>query len=572
MKENAIEDILDFWALPLLKDLWIYDMIIILLFDFMCIVLRIIMNTFLKPFCMFLIWFENIKSITVAVLYHCICCESWMSSLMTEVLCEYNPSVNIKFPVCSITSHIYHHLVLLHCAAFNLRCLCSGVWHLCSICLHYVLCLSSLPSSTPSICVFPLALAPILVQIHRAASVRRPSDPSKACSSTSPSHSAPNPLASPCRPSKTGEHLDKSRTEVLTALNRMDCSSFICSFTPNIMLFRHSCAFTGLTSPFHWRATFSFLKAFHTHLSLVIWNPPLFVVQFFQPHQMQSHRWDDRLCFYLIFFSSVFRVSLRRQPRRSTPSRWTLSSGNDLTSKRAHRPTLHLHTQRRWTTSKWTWNRFPWEQILLHELKTSIFLSIIKKHWIQFVATEFMMKCRTQRLTCKSFEQQQSKLCKYGIYYFFKNICQSFSPVLIVWTECIFTLFSKLQLPDPRSFGATGSSLLERNSAGVAASVGANTRSWGAWVRCCKGGWCRRGEMGERLSQPLLRATGGVFQHIRRTNRKHHRGWEERGISWARRKKGPMSLCWQGARIFKREPSRASSSGVSQTRTVWSPG
>ena len=195
-----------------------------------------------------------------------LCCtgfvwESWMSSLMTDVLCEYNHSVNIKFPVCSMLSHIYHHLVPLHCAAFNLRCLCSGVWHLCSICLHYVFCLSSLPSSTPSICVFPLALASILVQIHRAASVWRPSDQSKACSSTSPSHSAPNPLASPCRPSKTGEQPEKSRTELWTALNRMDCSSFICSFTPNIILFRRSCAFTGLTSPFHWRATSSFFQS-----------------------------------------------------------------------------------------------------------------------------------------------------------------------------------------------------------------------------------------------------------------------------------------------------------------------
>lgn len=145
------------------------------------------------------------------MLYHWICCESWMITLMTDVLYEYNHSVNIKFLVCSIVSHIYHHFgsIFLHCAAFNLRSLCSGVWHLCSICLHFVLCRSSFPSSAPSICVFPLALAPIFIQIHRAASAWRRSDLSKACSSTSPSHSAPNPLASHCRPSKTGEPPEK---------------------------------------------------------------------------------------------------------------------------------------------------------------------------------------------------------------------------------------------------------------------------------------------------------------------------------------------------------------------------
>lgn len=99
--------------------------------------------------------------------------------------------------------------VYLHCSAFQLHFLASGVRHLCAICLRYVLRLSSFPSGTPSICVCPLALAPIFIQIHRAVSVRRRSGRSKACSSTSPSHSAPNPLASLCRLSETGERASR---------------------------------------------------------------------------------------------------------------------------------------------------------------------------------------------------------------------------------------------------------------------------------------------------------------------------------------------------------------------------
>lgn len=116
-----------------------------------------------------------------------------------------------------VSHHTSPFWFLLHRAAFNF--LHSGVCHLRPICLRYVL--SSSLSSTPSICVSPLALAPIFAQIHRAASAPKPSDPSKACSSTSLSHSAPNPPASPCRPSKTGEcpgltcSFDKFRLERL---------------------------------------------------------------------------------------------------------------------------------------------------------------------------------------------------------------------------------------------------------------------------------------------------------------------------------------------------------------------
>lgn len=79
-----------------------------------------------------------------------------------------------------------------HRAAFIF--LHSRVRHLLFICLCSVL------SLLPSICVSPLALAPVSAQIHRA-----PSAPSRACRSTCPSRSAPNPPASPCRPSRTGE-------------------------------------------------------------------------------------------------------------------------------------------------------------------------------------------------------------------------------------------------------------------------------------------------------------------------------------------------------------------------------
>lgn len=115
---------------------------------------------------------------------------------------------------CHTTHH--HFWFLLHRAAFYF--LHSGVCHLRPICLRYVL--SSSLSSTPSICVSPLALAPIFAQIHRAASAPKPSEPSKACSSTSPSHSAPNPPASPCRPSKTGERPEYHRTDMQSALKR----------------------------------------------------------------------------------------------------------------------------------------------------------------------------------------------------------------------------------------------------------------------------------------------------------------------------------------------------------------
>lgn len=134
-------------------------------------------------------------------------------SLMTDMLYEYNlPDLLIS---SFLSPSLYHTFItilvlyFLYCAAFDLLSLYSGVWHRCAICLPFALSLSSFPSSTPSICVFPLALAPIFIQIHRAVSVWRLSDLSKACSSTSPSHSAPSPLASHCRPSKTGEHPEK---------------------------------------------------------------------------------------------------------------------------------------------------------------------------------------------------------------------------------------------------------------------------------------------------------------------------------------------------------------------------
>lgn len=133
----------------------------------------------------------------------------------SDELSNGTKNVNLPFTVFFMVSHhVSPFWFLLHRAAFYF--LHSGVRHLRPICLRCVL--SSSLFSTPSICVSPLALAPIFAQIHRAASAPKPSDPSdpsKAYSSTSPSRSAPNPPASPCRPSKTGEY---RRTGMQSAL------------------------------------------------------------------------------------------------------------------------------------------------------------------------------------------------------------------------------------------------------------------------------------------------------------------------------------------------------------------
>lgn len=184
-----------------------------------------------------------------------------------------------------------------------------------------------------------------------------------------------------------------------------------------------------------------------------------------------------------------------------------------------------------------------------------------------------MMKCLTQRPTCRNFDQQQSELCKYCTSFCsqlqdFTTFFPSFNSRN--WAHIYVLHFPWHQLADPRSFGATGSSLPERNSAWVAAGAGANSRTCRARVNhwWFKRGWTRRRG---GLSKPLLRATWGVFLLVGRTNREHYRG-EERRVSWARRKGGPVWLHWEGARRFKWEPSRACSSGVSQTHTMGSPG
>lgn len=57
-----------------------------------------------------------------------------------------------------------------------------------------------------------------------------------------------------------------------------------------------------------------------------------------------------------------------------------------------------------------------------------------------------MMKCRTPRLTCKSFEQQQSKLCKYcTLFYFLRIFFPSFNSMN--WTY----IYSIFQTSAPRS-------------------------------------------------------------------------------------------------------------------------
>ncbi len=170
---------------------------IILLFNFVSVVLKI--KCLIAILYVFLLNYLFVADLL----------QHWRElNVSSDMLYKYNHTVNIQFLVCSILSHTYHHFGSFALCSIYFMC-SSVVWFLHSMCLHCVLCLSSFPSNTPSVCVFPPAFAPIFVQIHRAASVWKLSDLSKACSSTSPSHSAPNHLASHCRPSKTGEHPDE---------------------------------------------------------------------------------------------------------------------------------------------------------------------------------------------------------------------------------------------------------------------------------------------------------------------------------------------------------------------------
>lgn len=302
--------------------------------------------------------------------------------------------------------HTYHHfgsVFLLYCAKFNLRSLYSGVWHLCSICLHFVFSLSSCPSGTPSICVFPLALAPIFIQIHRPVSVWRLSDLSKVCRSTSPSHSALNPPASHCRPSKTGEHPEKRSTNRLPALNRGMYHSSLChrgivsgfellSYIWTLMKWFGVCIIsfflmrTETPTIIYYSSAAVLFGAFWCLLPLSTEDPYLVClnhivhlcrrmrhVHFQTSHSVIYHMKRFTVCSsvclsgslivdpcsvillekgYLIQFSffSVFLVLLRRQQRRSTPSRLTRSSGNGPTSERVDKPRcqpLLLHSQRK---------------------------------------------------------------------------------------------------------------------------------------------------------------------------------------------------------------------------------
>lgn len=110
----------------------------------------------------------------------------------------------LSFSIVSLTYITVLVNFFLYRAAFDLCSLFISVCHVCSICLHYVHCLSHL-FGTPSICVFPPNLAPTSTQIRRPVSARRPNDLTKACSFTSRSRSVQNPPASRCRPLKTGE-------------------------------------------------------------------------------------------------------------------------------------------------------------------------------------------------------------------------------------------------------------------------------------------------------------------------------------------------------------------------------
>ena len=138
---------------------------------------------------------------------------------MTHIICEYvlhsARLVILSFLSVSYLSHfvfaffcIVQHLIYIHLPVVY--------WRLYTI--HFCISHSPCHHSTPSV-FFPLALAPVYIQIHRAASVRRLSDLTKACSSICPFHSAPNHLALLCRPSKTGEHPEET-CMLYRALNR----------------------------------------------------------------------------------------------------------------------------------------------------------------------------------------------------------------------------------------------------------------------------------------------------------------------------------------------------------------
>lgn len=171
-------------------------------------------------------------------------------------------NLNFNLPFTVFTPHltVLVPFFFSHRAAFNF--LHSRVRHLLFICL----CLVLSPGRCgvlPSICVSPLALAPIFAQIHRAASAPRPSVPSRACRSICLSRSAPNPPASPCRPSKTGEcHNVTAPTERFSRRQQISPLVGLCRLS--FLLTCESGAAAGQLCvcrpnfPFHCRITSSF--------------------------------------------------------------------------------------------------------------------------------------------------------------------------------------------------------------------------------------------------------------------------------------------------------------------------
>lgn len=86
--------------------------------------------------------------------------------------------------------------------AFNLRFQLSHVLHLSSTCFPFALSFSFHLSTAPSICVFPLASAAVLTQIHRAASAWTRRGLSRGYRSIFPFPFDPSHRASPCKPLK----------------------------------------------------------------------------------------------------------------------------------------------------------------------------------------------------------------------------------------------------------------------------------------------------------------------------------------------------------------------------------
>lgn len=151
----------------------------------------------------------------------------------------------------------------------------------------------------------------------------------------------------------------------------------------------------------------------------------------------------------------------------------------------------------------------------------------------------------TSWLTWRSFSQQQSELCKW-------------TPNISLWSgEQKLIMSCKHQSSDSGVSGAAGSSLPDRNSAGLAAGSGAGPRPRGGY--CCR--WFTRGLSRQQGGSDFVLRTGGILPRLKRNDGKHHRGRGERKFWWSQGKRGPEIS------LFKLDRSGTCSIGASQTHT-----